>query len=605
MGDVVMMSGSSLGPSLIKGCLLLLILSAHALAKYSGGNGTREDPYRIASLTDLVQMGETQSDYNKHFLLTGDIDLASRPFTQAVIAPDRDHAKHSFQGRSFTGHLNGQGHTIRHLSIQGKDYLGLFGNLGSGAEVTNLGLVSVSVAGDRCVGALTGFSYLGRIASSYSTGMIRAGSHGGGLVGWNLHGTISRSFSICSVRGVSCIGGLVGANGGHVLNSYSGARIIGSDRVGGLIGANQSGHIGACFSMGSVRGETRSGGLIGMDTNGRILDSYWDIHASGLTVSAGGLVLDIAAAHDPNTYLDAGWRILAQGTTRLCDLWLSLDRDDTAWVADPGSTLAAPAGNVISANSMSPVDTGSLGTLWSSPATVTCLHSSLNLLEIALGVTLTSGIGSAPCILEACDESLGEGVSESVVSYLATAAVTGAATSNPDVRVPVHDSPAGMRRGDAKSASRRIGIDKGPYRDNHPTMAQVRSAWSSYCMSSIGDNRTQGGRRWSQIAGGSLNQTDTPYGVGFLDNLTGLSRFPSVSTHSWDTPGSILGEDMGAGGPVYMELSSIKNDPGLDWEFLDTFHYDTYRGVWMGEVETLFPKPYTRILPLHTTIAQP
>jgi len=601
-----MMSGSNLGPSLIKGCLLLLLmLSAHALAKYSGGNGTRENPYRIASLVDLVQMGETTSDYNKHFLLTSDIDLATRPFAQAVIAPDRDNAEDSFQGRPFTGHLNGQGHTIRNLSIQGKDYLGLFGNLGSGAEVTNLGLISVSVAGDRCVGALSGFSYLGRLVSSYSTGMIRAGSNGGGLVGWNVHGTISRSFSMCAVRSVSCTGGLVGANGGHVLGSYSGGRVNGSDGVGGLIGDNQSGHIHACFSMSSVHGETRTGGLIGMDTNGRILDSYWDIRTSGLAKSAGGLVLNMAAMHDPNTYLDAGCRILGQGTTRLCDLWLSLDRDDTVWGADPGLPMAAPAGKMAFVTSTSPVDTDTLGTLWSSPETGTCLHSSLNLLEMALCVTVTPGIGSALCILEACDESLGAGGGESVVSYLYTAAVTETDTFNSEGRVPMHVSQAASHRSDTNPANRRTRIDKGLHMDTHPTMAQVDSAWSSYCMSAAGDNRMQGGRSWPQIAGGPLSQTDTPYGVVFLDNLTGLSRFPTVSIHSWDAPGSILGDAMGADGLVHMGLSELKNDRGMDWDFLDTFNNDTHSGVWMGKVETLFPKPYTRILPRNYTIAQP
>jgi hypothetical protein len=51
----------------------LLVLPAHA--KYSGGSGTAQDPYQIATAADLIALGETPGDYDKHFLLTADIDL--------------------------------------------------------------------------------------------------------------------------------------------------------------------------------------------------------------------------------------------------------------------------------------------------------------------------------------------------------------------------------------------------------------------------------------------------------------------------------------------------------------------------------------------------
>ncbi len=65
------------------------------LAQYSGGSGTADDPYQIATAADLIALGETPDDYDKHFILTADIDLdpslpGRKAFAGAVIAPDRN-----------------------------------------------------------------------------------------------------------------------------------------------------------------------------------------------------------------------------------------------------------------------------------------------------------------------------------------------------------------------------------------------------------------------------------------------------------------------------------------------------------------------------------
>ena len=55
--------------------LFLLVAISIAQAQYSGGSGTAEDPYQIATAADLIVLGETPDDYDKHFILTADIDL--------------------------------------------------------------------------------------------------------------------------------------------------------------------------------------------------------------------------------------------------------------------------------------------------------------------------------------------------------------------------------------------------------------------------------------------------------------------------------------------------------------------------------------------------
>jgi hypothetical protein len=78
-------------PFLIAVCLLGLPV----YAKYSGGTGEPNDPYQIATAADLITLGETPEDYDKHFILTADIDLdpnlpGRKVFDKAVIAPDTD-----------------------------------------------------------------------------------------------------------------------------------------------------------------------------------------------------------------------------------------------------------------------------------------------------------------------------------------------------------------------------------------------------------------------------------------------------------------------------------------------------------------------------------
>ena len=51
---------------------------------YSGGSGTAGDPYLIGTAEDLVALGGDPNDYNKHFIMTGDIDFWGYSFSSAV-----------------------------------------------------------------------------------------------------------------------------------------------------------------------------------------------------------------------------------------------------------------------------------------------------------------------------------------------------------------------------------------------------------------------------------------------------------------------------------------------------------------------------------------
>ncbi|MFZ2146341.1 MAG: GLUG motif-containing protein, partial [Sedimentisphaerales bacterium] len=285
-------------------------------AKYSGGTGEPNDPYQIASADDLLLLGESPEDYDKHFILTADIDLAPnlpgrKVFDRAVIAPDVNETNEYFDGTPFTGVFDGNGHTISNLTIEGGWYLGLFGYLGSGTEVRNLGVVDVNITGVDNVGGLVGYNYGGAVTRCYSTGAVSGDYFVGGLVGYN-SGTVTQCYSSGMVNGSSSVGGLVGGNSSFqvatLTSCYSTAVVTGDSCVGGLLGINgrpnpadygirmQMGAVIDCWSAGPVFGNEATGGLVGYSAHdpsswyplGRVSCSFWDIQTSGQASSAGG-----------------------------------------------------------------------------------------------------------------------------------------------------------------------------------------------------------------------------------------------------------------------------------------------------------------------------
>jgi hypothetical protein len=324
----------------------LCVAPAHA--KYSGGTGEPNDPYQIATAADLIALGETPADYDKHFILTADIDLdpnlpGRKVFDRAVIAPDVNDANWSFDGTPFMGIFNGNGHTILHLAIKGGGYLGLFGEMRSGGEVKDLGVVNVNVTGSgACVGGLVGCNGVsstfpgGDVIRCYSTGMVSGSSNVGGLVGMTRGGNVTQCNSNSAVSGVSSVGGLLGGNYGPsiVTACYSVGVVEGIDCVGGLVGEN-GGEIIYCYSAASVNrlylwNDDTVGGLVGSSASrdsddgpvvGLATMSFWDTQTSGQATSAGGTGKTTAEMQTAKTFLDAGWDFVGETANGTEDIW--------------------------------------------------------------------------------------------------------------------------------------------------------------------------------------------------------------------------------------------------------------------------------------------
>jgi hypothetical protein len=257
-----------------------LVLSSICLG-YSGGSGTAEEPYGIATKADLLELAGTTTDYNKCFILTADINMGGQVFTTAIIAKDTSPSS-GFQGTAFTGTFDGNSHKIANFTINGgsNDYLGLFGDINN-TEVKNLGLEKISIAAGNnsdWLGALAGYNDHGSISNCYSTVIITGGNESrylGGLIGQNFLGNITNCFStgyVAAKPDSEAVGGLVGYNYGDISHSFFKGDVNGSTSsiyIGGLAGRSDFAHITDCNTSGSViAGEStwRVGGLIGYNT---------------------------------------------------------------------------------------------------------------------------------------------------------------------------------------------------------------------------------------------------------------------------------------------------------------------------------------------------
>jgi len=323
--------------------------------KYGGGAGEPNDPYLIYTPEDLNALGAEPNDYDKHLKLMADIDLSGHVYDRAVIAPDTNDLEDGFQGATFAGVFDGNGHAIRNMRIRGGSYLGLFG-LRSGHEcvISNLGMEAVDVNGTGdYVGGLVGTNGLPRgaygvLTNCYITGIVSGRDYVGGLVGWN-GASITGCYGTGVVTGNYYVGGLVGENymddfstrcSGMVTQSYSTGSVFGTSYVGGLVGQDLHGRATYCYSAGAVAGDESVGGLIGSFLR-LPTTSFWDIETSGQT-SNHTTGLTTAEMQIAATFLEAGWDVVdttEDGPNEIWRMWDGYDYPRLAWEAGPNTPL--------------------------------------------------------------------------------------------------------------------------------------------------------------------------------------------------------------------------------------------------------------------------
>jgi hypothetical protein len=351
---------------------------------YSGGSGTEGSPYQISTASQWCMLTLDSDNRDKHFVLVNDIDFGGANLTP--VTPDTDPSFwSSFDGTPFTGVFDGNGHVLRNavINLPGRDYVGLFGCLGSGGQIRNLGVENVAVTGRYHVGGLCGANgdywsymeggmirgcyimglvtgledigglcgenYQGLISGCYAMSTVKGNDNSydlGGLCGWN-YGTISGCYATGIVSGDSGIGGLCGDNWGTISQSYATGTVRGTGGVGGLCGGNYQGLISGCYATGAVSG---GGGLCGENYYGygTINDCFWDMETSGCNSSDGGEGKTTAEMKTLSTFTDVGWDFVGESTNGTADTWRmcanDVDYPRLAWEFSHGGDFDCPDG---------------------------------------------------------------------------------------------------------------------------------------------------------------------------------------------------------------------------------------------------------------------
>ena len=355
-------------------------------AGYSGGSGTRDDPYLIGTVNDLLALAADPNEWTGHFRLTADIDMAKVPRdTVCMIGDATIPFRGTFDGAGkrilhFTcicpernrvglfGHIRAINGGVRNLCLVDPNVEGrtgtsvgaLVGHLGTGA-VTGCRVEGGRVSGAMAVGGLIGWSYAtiagcaaqAEVCGQYSVGglvglcawdaevrdcvadaNVVGISRVGGLAGACTLAIIQWSSAKGLVTGSSNVAGLIGCNeGAAIQNCYSTTSVQGDSMVGGLVGDNGPscdcsvgrfpGVIYNCYSTGRVTGDANTGGLVGFNEADCTVDGcFWDTQTSGMTRSAEGTGLPTARLQTASTFTQAGWDFSPK--TGSADYWVLL-----------------------------------------------------------------------------------------------------------------------------------------------------------------------------------------------------------------------------------------------------------------------------------------
>src|SRR6218665_683250 len=241
------------------------------------------NPYGIYTVKHLV---EVANNLTASYLLKNNIALPNKGAVGAATTTGiTDYATSGWLPLGyFTGTFDGGNFSINNFYVERTaEKIGLFGTVGAGGVVKNLGVNGVSgnaVAGNsnssQSTGILAGYSY-GTIDKCHTSGNVSASgaySYAGGLAGYTSGGSISNSYATGNVSAPyrSYAGGLAGySDSGAISNSYATGSVSAYFDAGGLVGGNNNGSISNSYATGNVSSSSGyAGGLTGNSSGGSI-----------------------------------------------------------------------------------------------------------------------------------------------------------------------------------------------------------------------------------------------------------------------------------------------------------------------------------------------
>ena len=269
-------------------CLLLTLLSTAALAEPYEAEEAEASlmavSYNISTAEDLANVA---NDLSGSYTLLNDIDLSAYGDWTPI-------GTGAGNGQSFSGYFDGQGHTIRGVTMSGVgySYSGLFGVVTGRVENVN---VEITIVDANTAGGLVGYLNGGTVQCCSSGGSINGQNDIGGLVGYCYDGTIKNCYSTTNVTNSSTnqadgCGGLVGEQYGYykassVTSCYATGKVVktGTSGLGGIVGYRHTGYNGTA----------------------PIVASYYNLSTTKMGDKGRGFAVTTAAMKKQNTFL--GW----------------------------------------------------------------------------------------------------------------------------------------------------------------------------------------------------------------------------------------------------------------------------------------------------------
>ena len=172
--------------------------------------------YKISTAEELIEFSKLcrldSWSKGKEFLLTTDIILTGKDFSSIPI---------------FSGTFDGQGHSIKGVSVTGVTGRGLFSIISENATVKNLNVVGIvrPSGSESSIGGIAGTNK-GVIYNCKFSGKVAATNTVGGIVGENTStGSVLKCTAAGTVDGEKFTGGVVGNNSGNIVQSINAASV--------------------------------------------------------------------------------------------------------------------------------------------------------------------------------------------------------------------------------------------------------------------------------------------------------------------------------------------------------------------------------------------
>ncbi|HTL31713.1 MAG TPA: hypothetical protein VL326_01245 [Kofleriaceae bacterium] len=251
-------------------CPLWRLTDAPYANSSEGADGI-DAPFLICTPRQLDAIGSRPEDWNKAYVIGRDLEMSelTTPFTIIGSPANR-----------FTGTLDGGAHAIGHFVLDRPqdDYVGLFGSLGRGAQISNLKLATVSITGRDYVGALAGYSEDTLSVQSVTVdGVITGDKEVGGVLGYSNCLTECQPYELRDVIVDVDLTATAGTGGGvlggiysnqfpampQIVDVHASGQARGAGGIGGIIGDAEYVEIRQASSSVTVTAGIGAGGVMG------------------------------------------------------------------------------------------------------------------------------------------------------------------------------------------------------------------------------------------------------------------------------------------------------------------------------------------------------